>query len=84
MKRKRRELRMLIKLARDNLSSECTPQRIVEMTGEVLGSQRSAMLWMQMPQVAFGETIPLELCRTAAGRRKVMNVLGAIEDGGYL
>ena len=55
---------------------------IVDRAVAVLGSQRSATLWMQTPQVALGEKIPLELCRTAAGRRKVMDVLGAIEDGG--
>jgi uncharacterized protein (DUF2384 family) len=39
---------------------------------------------MQTPQHALGEKTPLELCDTPAGRKKVRDVLGAIEDGGYL
>jgi uncharacterized protein (DUF2384 family) len=61
-----------------------TTSEVTELAAKVLGRKMEAASWMQTPQRALGEQIPIELCRTARGRQKVRAVLGAINDGGYL
>jgi len=66
------------------LAETPTTSEVTELAGKVLGGEMDAASWMQTPQRALGEQIPIELCRTARGRQKVRAVLGAINDGGYL
>ena len=61
-----------------------TTSEVTKLAVKVLGMEMDAASWMQTPQRALGEQIPVELCRTARGRQKVQDVLGAIDDGGYL
>ena len=62
-----------------------TLTRTVEKrAAEVLGSKRTARAWMRTPQHALAEKVPLEILATPEGVKEVLNLLGAIEDGGYL
>jgi uncharacterized protein (DUF2384 family) len=49
---------------------------------EAIGDR--AELWLQSPQRALNERTPLEVASTSEGMNEVMNLLGAVEDGGYM
>ena len=51
---------------------------------EVLGSEDTARAWMRTEQRALGNKTPLSMLVRDVGAAAVVNVLGAIEDGGYL
>lgn len=40
--------------------------------------------WLCTPARSLGYKVPLVAARTAKGRRTVINILGALDDGGYL
>ena len=49
-----------------------------------LGSDNTFALWLCQPAKEFGNVSPLQALRVPDGRAKVLNYLGAVEDGGYL
>lgn len=51
---------------------------------EVLGNAMNARVWMQTEQRALGNKTPLSMLVRDVGAGTVLNILGAIEDGGYL
>jgi putative toxin-antitoxin system antitoxin component (TIGR02293 family) len=51
---------------------------------EVLGNAINARVWMRTEQRALGDKTPLSMLVRDVGAGTVMNLLGAIEDGGYL
>ena len=58
--------------------------RVLRRATEVLGTQSAAQEWLNTPQRALGEKRPAELLSSADGVEAVLNLLGGIEDGGYL
>ncbi len=58
--------------------------RVLLRACQVLESEESARAWMVTPQQALGERTPLSLLVRDVGTEEVLNVLSAIEDGGYL
>jgi putative toxin-antitoxin system antitoxin component (TIGR02293 family) len=57
---------------------------VLRRATDVLGDAASAKAWMNTRQRALGEKTPLSLLVRDVGTEDVLNVLGAIEDGGYL
>ena len=51
---------------------------------EVLGNAMNARVWMQTEQRALGNRTPLSMLVRDVGAGTVLNILSAIEDGGYL
>lgn len=51
---------------------------------EVLGNAMNAREWMRTEQRALGNKTPLSMLVRDVGAGTVLNLLGAIEDGGYL
>jgi putative toxin-antitoxin system antitoxin component (TIGR02293 family) len=58
--------------------------RVFRLAKEVLGSAETARAWMQTEQRALGNKTPLSMLVRDVGAAAVVNILGAIEDGGYL
>jgi putative toxin-antitoxin system antitoxin component (TIGR02293 family) len=58
--------------------------RVFVRTREVLGGDEAARQWLVTPQRALGDRTPLSLLQRDVGAQEVLNLLGAIEDGGYL
>jgi putative toxin-antitoxin system antitoxin component (TIGR02293 family) len=58
--------------------------RVFRRAQEVLGSTETARAWMRTGQRALGNKTPLSMLVRDVGAAAVMNILGAIEDGGYL
>lgn len=51
---------------------------------EMFEDEQSLALWLCEPVPALGGKIPLFVTRTEAGRKQVLNILGALVHGGYL
>jgi putative toxin-antitoxin system antitoxin component (TIGR02293 family) len=51
---------------------------------EVLGNAMKAQEWIQAEQRALGNRTPLSMLARDVGAGTVLNILDAIEDGGYL
>ena len=58
--------------------------RVFRRAQEVLGSTETARMWMRTEQRALGNKTPLSMLVRDVGAAAVVNILGAIEDGGYL
>jgi putative toxin-antitoxin system antitoxin component (TIGR02293 family) len=58
--------------------------RVFRRASEVLGNEEAAKVWMTTQQAALGERKPVELLVRDIGTDSVLNVLAAIDDGGYL
>lgn len=58
--------------------------RVLQRSRQVFESDEVARGWMVTPQRALGERAPLSLLVRDVGTDEVLNVLDAIEDGGYL
>ncbi len=58
--------------------------RVFKRATEVLGGETEARAWISAPQRALGEKRPLDLLVRDVGAEDVMNLLAAIDDGGYL
>jgi putative toxin-antitoxin system antitoxin component (TIGR02293 family) len=58
--------------------------RVFRRAKEVLGSDETARAWMRTEQRALGNRTPLSMLVRDVGAAAVVNILGAIEDGGYL
>jgi uncharacterized protein (DUF2384 family) len=50
----------------------------------VLEDEDTARAWLVTPQRALGNRPPMSFLIRDVGVAEVMNLLGAIEDGGYL
>ncbi len=59
-------------------------QAALRRATEVLGSEDNAKEWLRTPQVALSSKSPTEMLIDEVGLSKVLNLLGAIADGGYL
>ena len=62
---------------------EKTIERIVQMATRVLEDPEAAIRWLQTPQRALGNAIPIELARSAEGALAVERLLGRMEYGVY-
>jgi putative toxin-antitoxin system antitoxin component (TIGR02293 family) len=58
--------------------------RVFKRAVEVLDDEEQAQAWLVTPQRALGERKPLDLLVRDVGADEVLNVLSAIDDGGYL
>ena len=58
--------------------------RVFRRATEVLGDEEAARAWLTTPQLALGEKKPLEFLTRDVGVEQVLNLLAAVEDGGYL
>lgn len=58
--------------------------RVFRKATEVLGSEQNARAWLRTEQRALGNKTPLSMLVRDVGASTVLNMLGAIEDGGYL
>ena len=58
--------------------------RVFRRAKEVLGSEQAAREWLRTEQRALGNKTPLSMLVRDVGATAVVNILGAIEDGGYL
>ncbi len=58
--------------------------RVFKRATAVLGDEDEARAWINTPQRALGERKPLDLLVRDVGAEEVLNVLAAIDDGGYL
>ena len=58
--------------------------RVMMRAREVFLNEAGAWEWLRTPQRALGGCVPLELITSDDGAQDVINVLAAIEDGGYL
>ena len=58
--------------------------RVFKRATAVLGDEDEARAWISTPQRALGERKPLDLLVRDVGAEEVLNVLAAIDDGGYL
>ena len=58
--------------------------RVFRKATEVLGSEQNARAWLRTEQPALGNKTPLSMLVRDVGAGSVLNMLGAIEDGGYL
>jgi putative toxin-antitoxin system antitoxin component (TIGR02293 family) len=72
------------RLTADETERSFRVYRVLRRATDVLGDAASAKAWMNTPQRALGEKTPLSLLVRDVGTEDVLNVLGAIEDGGYL
>ena len=50
---------------------------------ETLGSREKAVRWLQKPNRALGNEVPLRFANTEVGAREVESVLGRIQHGVY-
>jgi hypothetical protein len=57
---------------------------LVRAATTVFGNREDAILWLNTPQRALQGTSPLAVVGTKIGQTRVLNLLGAIEDGGYM
>lgn len=71
-------------LSADETERAFRAYRVLIRARQVLEDDESARAWMVTPQRALGERTPLSLLVRDVGADEVMNVLNAIEDGGYL
>lgn len=51
---------------------------------DVFLSDAELALWLATPTRSLQYTTPLKLLRTDAGRVRVLNLIGAVGNGGYL
>ena len=58
--------------------------RVFRRAEEVLEDGDTARAWLVTPQRALGNRPPMSFLIRDVGVAEVMNLLGAIEDGGYL
>ncbi len=57
--------------------------RLTALAVNVLGTREKAARWLQKPNRALGNEIPLHLLDTDLGARQVETILGRIEHGVY-
>jgi putative toxin-antitoxin system antitoxin component (TIGR02293 family) len=57
--------------------------RVMARAENVLGSPERATAWLNRPNRALGDAVPLDLLGTDLGAREVEAVLGRIEHGVY-
>jgi putative toxin-antitoxin system antitoxin component (TIGR02293 family) len=55
--------------------------RVVALATDTLGTARKASLWLQTPNMALNDQVPLELLDTDTGVRSVETILGRIAYG---
>lgn len=79
-----RTLRNRTQLTADEAERSFRVYRVLRRATEALGTLDAAKAWLQTPQQALGEATPLSLLVRDVGAEEVLNVLGAIEDSGYL
>lgn len=79
-----RTLRTRKLLSADETERAFRVYRVLVRAREVLEDDEGARKWMNAPQRALGERTPLSLLVRDVGTEQVMNLLSAIEDGGYL
>lgn len=79
-----RTLRNRTRLTADETERSFRAYRVFQRAAEVLGDEERARAWLRTPQRALGEKAPLALLIRDVGAEEVLNLLGAIEDGGYL
>lgn len=79
-----RTLRNRLRLNADETERAFRAYRVLLRAREVLESDEGAREWMRTPQRALGGRTPLSMLVRDVGAEEVMNVLGAIEHGGYL
>ncbi len=72
------------RLTADETERTFRAYRVFQRAEEVLENDEAARLWMNTPQRALANRTPLSLLVRDVGADQVLNVLGAIEDGGYL
>lgn len=56
------------------------PAHVVEIAVRVLGDPSTAAKWLDRPSVQLGGRAPRELLATAAGARRVEELLAQIDD----
>jgi uncharacterized protein (DUF2384 family) len=56
-----------------------THEDILAMADQIFGSIAKADEWMLGAQSIFNGESPIAVCRTGAGRQRVLNLLGQIE-----
>lgn len=71
-------------LSADETERAFRAYRVLVRAREVLESEQGAREWLRTPQRALGDRVPLALIERDVGAQEVLNVLAAIEDGGYL
>jgi putative toxin-antitoxin system antitoxin component (TIGR02293 family) len=79
-----RTLRNRERLTADETERAYRAYRVLVRARQVLGHEEDARAWLRTPQRALGGRTPLSLLVRDVGADEVLNVLGAIEDGGYL
>lgn len=79
-----RTLRNRARLTADETERAFRAYRVFTRAQAVLGSEEGARQWLRTPQRALGERTPLSLLVRDVGAHEVVNLLGAIEDGGYV
>lgn len=72
------------RLTSDEAERSFRAYRVFRRATEALESEEQARLWLNTPQRALGERRPIDLLKHDIGAEEVLNVLAAIEDGGYL
>jgi putative toxin-antitoxin system antitoxin component (TIGR02293 family) len=79
-----RTLRSRVKLDAQQTEKVYRVYRIMQRATEVFESEAAAIKWMLSSQRALEGRMPIEMMVQDVGFAEVMNVLNAIEDGGYL
>jgi uncharacterized protein (DUF2384 family) len=58
-------------------------QEVLQAGISCFGSASTLALWLCAPAVGLGGKVPLQIMRTAKGRKDVVNLLGRIDYGVY-
>jgi uncharacterized protein (DUF2384 family) len=66
------------------ISAKGKHSTLVRAATAVFGKREAAILWLITRQPALSGRSPLAIAGTKTGHAKVLNLLGAIEDGGYM
>jgi len=72
------------RLTADETERSFRAYRVLLRAQEVIGSEEGARAWLVTGQKALGGRSPLSMLIRDVGVDEVMNLLNAIEDGGYL
>lgn len=63
------------------IGNKAAVEKVVNRAIEVIGTKAAALCWMGTPVRGLGDSTPISLLGSEAGRNKVLNLLGQAEDG---
>jgi putative toxin-antitoxin system antitoxin component (TIGR02293 family) len=64
--------------------TDLSREMVIEKAVEVFGTREDALVWLDLPAMALGQTTPASLLGSEAGRQTVSNLLLQLEFGVYI